>query len=131
MKHNVILSEIRKIEDVEMEELNSENTNYVIKGSVPLYSIDMVELNKWYKKWLKDLKNLDEYGTEYFESIYPEQIRGTALDAIENYVLENVDVKGLLSSFSDYTKFKIVWSSTYLYSASVGFELEIANVAPF
>ncbi len=131
MKHNVILSEIRKIEDAEMEELNSEDTNYVIKGAVPLYSIDMVELNKWYKKWLKDLKNLDEYGTEYFESIYPEQVRGTALDAIENFVLENVDIKGLLSSFSDYNKFKIVWSSTYLYGASIGFELEIANVAPF
>ncbi len=131
MKHNVILKEIRKIDDIEIEEINSEDTKYLIKGSVPLYSIDMVELNKWYTKWLKDLTKLDNYGTEYFETIYPEQIRGSALDAIENFILENLDLKDLLSSFSFYSDFKIVWSSTYLYSASVGFELEIADVAPF
>ena len=131
MKHNVILKEIRKIEDIEIEDVNSEDTKYIIKGSVPLYSIDMVELNKWYTKWLKDLKKLENYGTEYFETIYPEQIRGSALDAIENFILENLDLKDLLGSFSFYSEFKIVWSSTYLYSASVGFELEIADVAPF
>ena len=131
MKNNFILSEIRRIEDIESEELNSEDTNYVIKGHVPLYSIDMVDVNKWYTKWLKDLEKLDEYGTEYFENLYPENIRGSALDAIENYVLENLDLKDLLSSFTHFNSFKTVHSYTYLHSASMGFELEIAHVAPF
>ena len=131
MEHNTILQSVRSIDDIELQETNSQEAKYIINGYVPLYSIDMAEMNKWYKKWLKDLKNYDNYGTEDFELNYPEQTRGTVLDAIEKYVVETLDITEILKNFTHYHKFVIVHSSTYLYSATIGFELEISDVAPF
>ena len=132
MEHNFILQDVKKIDDIELEHRASADCRYVINGYVPLYSIDMDELNKWYKKWLKDLKSFSDYGTEAFELAYPEQTRGTVLDAIEKYVVETLDLKEILKNFSyGNDSFKIVHRTTHLYSVSIGFELEIGDVAPF
>ena len=132
MEHTIVLQQVSKIDDVELEHRNSADCRYVINGYVPLYSIDMDELNKWYKKWLKDLKSFSDYGTEAFELSYPEQTRGTVLDAIEKYVVETLDLKEILKNFSyGNDSFKIVHRTTHLYSASIGFEIEVGDVAPF
>ena len=132
MEHNFILQDVKKIDDVELEHRASNDCRYVINGYVPLYSVNMQELDKWYKKWLKDLKTFDDYGTEMFELAYPEMTRGTVLDAIEKYVVETLDLKEILKNFTyGNDSFKIVHRTTHLYSASIGFELEVGDVAPF
>ena len=49
---------------------------------------------------MKDLKSLSDYGTEAFELAYPEETRGTVLDAIEKYVVETLDLKEILKNFN-------------------------------
>ena len=132
MEHTIVLQQVSKIDDVELEHRHSADCRYLINGYVPLYSVDMDELSKWYKKWLKDLEKFDDYNTEMFELQYPEQTRGTVLDAIEKYVVETLDLKDILKNFSyGNDSFKIVHRTTHLYSASIGFELEVGDVAPF
>ena len=132
MEHTIVLQQVSKIDDVELEHRRSADCRYVINGYVPLYSVDMDELNKWYKKWLKDLEKFDDYNTEMFELEYPEATRGTVLDAIEKYVVETLDLKDILKNFSNgFDSFKIVHSHTHLYSVSIGFEIEVGDVAPF
>ena len=132
MEHNFVLQEVKKVDDHELEHRASADCRYVINGYVPLYSVDMDELNKWYKKWLKDLEKFDDYNTEMFELEYPESTRGTVMDAIEKYVVETLDLKDILKNFSNgFDNFKIVHSHTHLYSVSIGFEIEVGDVAPF
>ena len=46
--------------------------------------------------------------------------------------VETLDIKEILKNFSyGNDSFKIVHRTTHLYSASIGFELEIGDVAPF
>jgi len=132
MEHNFVLQEVKKVDDHELEHRTSADCRYVINGYVPLYSVDMDTLTKWYKTWLKDLTKYSDYGTEAFELSYPEQTRGTVLDAIEKYVVETLDLKEILKNFSfGGGSYKKVAVTTHLYSSSIGFEIEIGDVAPF
>lgn len=106
--------------------------HFIVKGNAHLYHIQIEEVNKWYKNYLKELSKADDFGTEDFENFYPEEHRGTIVDAIEKYVIENVDCTKHLESFiTPFTNLKRVQTWSHTVGHLMEFEITFVDGAPF